>query len=120
MQTTPLGELYQAVRARADAEQAIADAVTGAHATGSTWNVIGQMLGTSGEAARQRYGRQDSGPTSRGGRERTRTWTTRSRVGAEVVATPAKRRSGTKGAAKSTAAESKRAMSSVERDRTHD
>ena len=41
-------------RARAEAE--LAAAVARARADGHSWQVIGAMLGTSGEAARQRYG----------------------------------------------------------------
>lgn len=38
------------------AERSIAAAVTDARAHGFSWATIGTMLGTSGEAARQRYG----------------------------------------------------------------
>lgn len=41
-------------RARAEAD--VADAVAQARAEGHSWQAIGAMLGTSGEAARQRYG----------------------------------------------------------------
>ena len=41
-------------RARAEAELAVA--VARARADGHSWQAIGVMLGTSGEAARQRYG----------------------------------------------------------------
>jgi hypothetical protein len=51
----PLAALRQAVLARADAEQRLADAVAEARAAGHSWASIGAMLGTSGEAARQRY-----------------------------------------------------------------
>lgn len=40
----------------ADAERELADAVTVARAEGHSWNAIAVMLGTSAEAARQRYG----------------------------------------------------------------
>jgi hypothetical protein len=40
----------------ADGERDLADAVSVARAEGHTWAAIGAMLGTSGEAARQRYG----------------------------------------------------------------
>jgi hypothetical protein len=41
---------------RAAAERRLADAVSVARAEGHSWAAIGAMLGTSGEAARQRYG----------------------------------------------------------------
>lgn len=37
------------------AEKAVRDAVVQARAEGLSWNVVGQALGTTGEAARQRY-----------------------------------------------------------------
>jgi hypothetical protein len=42
---------------RADAERGLAKAVQTARARGHSWASIGAMVGTSGEAARQRYGR---------------------------------------------------------------
>jgi hypothetical protein len=45
-----------AFQARADAERGLADAVSVARADGHSWAAIGAMVGTSGEAARQRYG----------------------------------------------------------------
>lgn len=48
--------LREAAMARAEAERSIAAAVTDARAHGYSWATIGAMLGTSGEAARQRYG----------------------------------------------------------------
>ena len=51
-----LRKLRQAVLKRAAAESEIAELVTVARAEGQAWSVIGAMLGTSGEAARQRYG----------------------------------------------------------------
>lgn len=48
--------LRDAAMARAEAERSIATAVTDARANGYSWATIGTMLGTSGEAARQRYG----------------------------------------------------------------
>lgn len=53
----PLAAVREAVLARADAEQRLADAVATAHEAGHSWTSIGAMLGTSGEAARQRYAR---------------------------------------------------------------
>lgn len=51
----PLRAIAVAARLRASAEQEVADAVAAARADGASWNAIGMMLGTSGEAARQRY-----------------------------------------------------------------
>lgn len=53
---TALAELRTAVQDRARAERSIAEAVTAARSEGHSWSVIGMMLGTTGEAARQRYG----------------------------------------------------------------
>jgi hypothetical protein len=41
----------------AEAERELADAVSVARAEGHSWSAIGAILGTSGEAARQRYGK---------------------------------------------------------------
>lgn len=51
-----LREVAKAFRAKARAEVDLADAVSVARAEGHSWTSIGIMLGTSGEAARQRYG----------------------------------------------------------------
>lgn len=48
--------LRQAVTARSDAERSIRDAVADARRAGLSWALIGSLIGTSGEAARQRYG----------------------------------------------------------------
>lgn len=48
--------LRDAVMSRSDAERAITDAVHAARVHGYTWVFIGTLLGTSGEAARQKYG----------------------------------------------------------------
>lgn len=58
---TPLGELYLAVLDRANAERDIQARVAAARKAGASWSVIGSILGTSDEAARQRYDRR-SGP----------------------------------------------------------
>lgn len=47
-----------AFQARAEAEQRLADAVSVARAEGHSWGAIGAMVGTSGEAARQRHGQR--------------------------------------------------------------
>lgn len=51
-----LRALRKAFQNRADAERRLADAVSLARAQGHSWAAIGSMVGTSGEAARQRYG----------------------------------------------------------------
>jgi len=51
-----LHEVRLAFLERAGAERRLADAVSAARAEGHSWASIGAMLGTSGEAARQRYG----------------------------------------------------------------
>lgn len=48
--------LRDAVLSRSDAERAIKDAVGEARSHGYSWAFIGKIIGTSGEAARQRYG----------------------------------------------------------------
>lgn len=50
--------LRAAVVSRSDAERAISAAVDAARQAGYSWAFIGSVLGTSGEAARQRYGRK--------------------------------------------------------------
>ena len=42
--------------ARSDAERAIQEAVAVARSQGYSWRMIGALIGTSGEAVRQRYG----------------------------------------------------------------
>ncbi|PZF84113.1 hypothetical protein [Jiangella anatolica] len=53
----PLSAIYRAVQARAQADRDIVEAVTEARRVGLPWWLIGSYLGTSGEAARQRYGK---------------------------------------------------------------
>ncbi len=48
--------LRDAVVSRSDAERAIKEAVEQARGRGYSWAFIGKIIGTSGEAARQRYG----------------------------------------------------------------
>ena len=52
--------LEAAVRARSEAEEAIVKAVAAMRADGDTWATIGWILGTTGQAAQQRYGRSRS------------------------------------------------------------
>lgn len=51
-----LAAVRDAFLARAHAERAVTDAVVRARHDGHSWASIGAMVGTSGEAARQRYG----------------------------------------------------------------
>jgi len=48
--------LRSAAVSRSDAEREIKDAVDLAREHGCSWAYIGSLIGTSGEAARQRYG----------------------------------------------------------------
>jgi hypothetical protein len=57
-----LREVRQAFRDVARAQQVVAERVAVARAEGHSWMAIGMMLGTSGEAARQRYGRLPDEP----------------------------------------------------------
>ncbi len=50
-------ELENAAAGRVEAEVRVAAAVERARAGNLKWGTIGRILGTSGEAARQRYGR---------------------------------------------------------------
>lgn len=52
---TGLGELYLAVQDRAASERRLSKAVAAARADGTSWGLIGRMVGTTGEAARQRF-----------------------------------------------------------------
>jgi hypothetical protein len=52
-----LAKLRELVLARSAVERDLAAAVAAAREEGHSWGIIGAMLGTSGEAARQRYGR---------------------------------------------------------------
>ena len=53
-----LRAVRKAFQARAQAEAQLSEAVAVARAEGHSWAAIGAMVGTSGEAARQRYGRE--------------------------------------------------------------
>lgn len=46
----------RAVLARARSERQIIEAVTAARAKGISWQRVGELLGTSAQAAQQRYG----------------------------------------------------------------
>lgn len=58
----PLRDLREAFLARAESERRVTKAVRKARADGHSWASIGTMLGTSGEAARQRYGQKSAKP----------------------------------------------------------
>ncbi len=51
-----VAQLRSAVQERSDAERHIIDAIRAARHGGVSWAAIGTFIGTSGEAARQRYG----------------------------------------------------------------
>lgn len=48
--------LRAAIQERSDAERHVLDAIKAARKAGMSWSTIGLFVGTSGEAARQRYG----------------------------------------------------------------
>jgi hypothetical protein len=48
--------LERAALARARSERQIVDAITAARSKGVSWTRIGELLGTSAQAAQQRYG----------------------------------------------------------------
>ena len=50
-----VGALRAAIQERSDAEQHVIDAIREARRAGMTWSTIGTFVGTTGEAARQRY-----------------------------------------------------------------
>ncbi|HSH60094.1 MAG TPA: hypothetical protein VK988_10715 [Acidimicrobiales bacterium] len=52
---TALRIVREAFQERVAAERRLADAVAIARTDGHSWALIGNMIGTSGEAARQRY-----------------------------------------------------------------
>jgi hypothetical protein len=54
------GSLRLIAYRRAQAERELADAARTAHEQGMSWRAIGEAIGTSGEAARQRYGTKKS------------------------------------------------------------
>jgi hypothetical protein len=53
---TALRTVREAFLARAETERVLRNAVVAARHAGHSWASIGAMVGTSGEAARQRYG----------------------------------------------------------------
>lgn len=55
-----LAAIRAAVMDRSTGERQLAQAVDAARAEGHPWSAIGAMLGTSGEAAPQRYGRRQA------------------------------------------------------------
>jgi hypothetical protein len=57
-----LRKVRRAYLDRAEAERRLADAVVFARAENHSWASIGAMVGTSGEAARQRYGQPAAEP----------------------------------------------------------
>jgi hypothetical protein len=60
-----LAAVSRAVIARAEAEQAVIDAVHEARKDGHSWRLISVWLGTSGEAARQKYGEPQTADRTR-------------------------------------------------------
>lgn len=60
MATADPEDLVDLVELRADVDAAIARAVTSVHDGGASWADIGRALGTSRQAAQQRYGTSTS------------------------------------------------------------
>jgi hypothetical protein len=60
-----LREVASAFARLAESERSLSSAVSAARAEGHSWSAIGAMLGTSGEAARQRYGGRAHRPPQR-------------------------------------------------------
>lgn len=58
MDASALRTLRAAFQQQAAADSQLAQAVTAARVDGHSWASIGAMIGTSGEAARQRYGQR--------------------------------------------------------------
>lgn len=52
-----MNELRAAVAEQSAAERHVVDAIRSARQAGMSWNAIGSFVGTTGEAARQRYAR---------------------------------------------------------------
>ena len=55
LDVTALAQLRVAVAERSAAERHLVDAIAKARRAGMSWGAIGNVVGTSGEAARQRY-----------------------------------------------------------------
>lgn len=55
LDVSAVGALREAIQERSDAEQHLIDAIREARRSGMSWSAIGTYVGTSGEAARQRY-----------------------------------------------------------------
>lgn len=53
----PMRRLRDLVIDRADAERAIAETVADMRAAGYSWAIVGGVLGTTGQSARERYGK---------------------------------------------------------------
>jgi hypothetical protein len=56
----PIKAVHDAFQHAAAAQSELADAIGVARTAGFSWAYIGSVMGTSGEAARKRYGRIDS------------------------------------------------------------
>lgn len=50
--------LRAAIQERSDAERLVLEAIRAARVVGMSWSAIGLFVGTSGEAARHRYGHE--------------------------------------------------------------
>jgi len=61
VEPTPESKIRLAAMRRSGAERQLRDAVLAGRRAKLSWEIIGQMLGTTGEAARKRYGKLDEG-----------------------------------------------------------
>ena len=57
----PIRAVHEAFQHVAAAQRGLNEAVEAARAAGFSWAYIGSVMGTSGEAARKRYGRGEPG-----------------------------------------------------------
>jgi hypothetical protein len=53
--------IFEAFERRAHADADLAEAIVSARQKGASWDSIGSMIGTTGEAARSRYGLATAG-----------------------------------------------------------
>lgn len=59
VELSPESKIRLAAMRRSGAERELRDAVLAGRSARLSWEIIGQMLGTTGEAARKRYGKLD-------------------------------------------------------------
>lgn len=89
---TPLRSITEARRARVAADRALTEAVEAARAAGHSWAAIGNALGTSRQAAQQRYTASSSAPARRTRRVVKRKAASAKQAVGRVSRAPAKRK----------------------------